>query len=47
MAPGRFLRSGGRSSLSRQLEVVVVEASQHLRRRMRGEFGLALLDLSL
>jgi uncharacterized protein len=29
------------------LEVVVVEASQHLRRRMRGEFGLALLDLSL
>ena len=29
------------------LEVVVVEASQHLRRTMRGEFGLALLDLSL
>ncbi len=29
------------------LEVVVVEASQHLRRRMRSEFGLALLDLSL
>jgi predicted DNA-binding protein with PD1-like motif len=28
------------------LEVVVVEASQHLRRRIRGEFGLALLDLS-
>lgn len=28
------------------VEVVVVEASQHLRRRMRGEFGLALLDLS-
>jgi uncharacterized protein len=28
------------------LEVVVVEASQHLRRTMRGEFGLALLDLS-
>ena len=29
------------------LEVVVVEASQHLRRTMRGEFGLAVLDLSL
>lgn len=29
------------------LEVVLVEASQHLRRRMRGELGLALLDLSL
>ena len=29
------------------LEVVVVEASQHLRRTMRSEFGLALLDLSL
>ena len=29
------------------LEVVVVEASQHLRRTMRGEFGLALLDLAL
>lgn len=28
------------------LEVVVVEASQHLRRRMRGDLGLALLDLS-
>jgi predicted DNA-binding protein with PD1-like motif len=28
------------------LEVVVVESSQHLRRKMRGEFGLALLDLS-
>lgn len=28
------------------LEVVVVEASQHLRRTTRGEFGLALLDLS-
>jgi predicted DNA-binding protein with PD1-like motif len=28
------------------LEVVVVEASQHLRRTVRGEFGLALLDLS-
>jgi hypothetical protein len=28
------------------LEVVVVEASRHLRRTMRGEFGLALLDLS-
>jgi uncharacterized protein len=28
------------------LEVVVVESSQHLRRRMDGEFGLALLDLS-
>ncbi len=28
------------------LEVVVVEASQHLRRTMRGEFGLPLLDLS-
>jgi hypothetical protein len=28
------------------LEVVVVEASQHLRRKVRGEFGLALLDLS-
>jgi predicted DNA-binding protein with PD1-like motif len=28
------------------LEVVVVEAAQHLRRTMRGEFGLALLDLS-
>jgi uncharacterized protein len=28
------------------LEVVVVEASQHLRRTLRGEFGLALLDLS-
>jgi predicted DNA-binding protein with PD1-like motif len=28
------------------LEVVVIESSQHLRRRMRGEFGLALLDLS-
>jgi predicted DNA-binding protein with PD1-like motif len=29
------------------LEVVAVEASQHLRRTVRGEFGLALLDLSL
>jgi uncharacterized protein len=29
------------------LEVVVVEASQHLRRTMRPEFGVALLDLSL
>ena len=29
------------------LEVVIVEASQHLRRTMRGEFGLALLDLAL
>jgi predicted DNA-binding protein with PD1-like motif len=28
------------------LEVVVVEASQHLRRTMRAELGLALLDLS-
>jgi predicted DNA-binding protein with PD1-like motif len=28
------------------LEVVVVEAAQHLRRTMRSEFGLALLDLS-
>jgi predicted DNA-binding protein with PD1-like motif len=28
------------------LEVVVVESSQHLRRKTRGEFGLALLDLS-
>jgi predicted DNA-binding protein with PD1-like motif len=28
------------------LEVGVVEASQHLRRTVRGEFGLALLDLS-
>ena len=28
------------------LEVVIVEASQHLRRTMRGEFGLPLLDLS-
>jgi predicted DNA-binding protein with PD1-like motif len=28
------------------LEVVVVEASQHLRRTVGGEFGLALLDLS-
>ena len=28
------------------LEVVVVESSQHLRRTMRDEFGLALLDLS-
>jgi predicted DNA-binding protein with PD1-like motif len=28
------------------LEVVVVESSQHLRRKMRREFGLALLDLS-
>jgi hypothetical protein len=28
------------------LEVVLVEASQQLRRKMRGEFGLALLDLS-
>ncbi len=28
------------------LEVVVVETSQHLRRTVRGEFGLALLDLS-
>jgi predicted DNA-binding protein with PD1-like motif len=28
------------------LEVVVVEAAQHLRRTMRGQFGLALLDLS-
>ncbi len=28
------------------LEVVVVEASQRLRRTVRGEFGLALLDLS-
>jgi uncharacterized protein len=29
------------------LEVVVVEASQHLRRTMGGEVGLALLDLPL
>jgi predicted DNA-binding protein with PD1-like motif len=29
------------------LEVVVVEASQHLRRTMRGEFGLALLGLAV
>jgi uncharacterized protein len=29
------------------LEVVVVEASRHLRSTMRSEFGLALLDLSL
>jgi hypothetical protein len=29
------------------LEVVIVEASQHLRRTMRGEFGLALLDLAV
>jgi predicted DNA-binding protein with PD1-like motif len=28
-------------------EVLIVEASQHLRRTMRGEFGLALLDLRL
>ena len=28
------------------MEVIVVEAPQHLRRTMRGEFGLALLDLS-
>jgi uncharacterized protein len=28
------------------LEVVVVEASQQPRLKMRGEFGLALLDLS-
>ena len=28
------------------LEVVVVEASRHLRRTIRGELGLALLDLS-
>jgi hypothetical protein len=28
------------------LEVVMVEASRHLRRTTRGEFGLALLDLS-
>jgi uncharacterized protein len=27
-------------------EAVVVESSQHLRRKRRGEFGLALLDLS-
>jgi hypothetical protein len=26
--------------------IQVVEASRHLRRTMRGEFGLALLDLS-
>jgi predicted DNA-binding protein with PD1-like motif len=29
------------------LEVVVIEASQHLRRTIQGEFGLPLLDLSL
>ena len=29
------------------LEVVIVEASRHLRRTTRGEFGLALLDLAL
>ena len=29
------------------LEVVVVEVSQHLRRTMRGDSGLALLDLAL
>ena len=34
------------ASVRPTLEVVVVEASQHLRRRTRGEFGLALLDLS-
>ena len=28
------------------LEVVLVETSQHLRRTIRGEFGLALLDLT-
>jgi uncharacterized protein len=28
------------------LEVVVVEAPRHLRHTARGEFGLALLDLS-
>jgi predicted DNA-binding protein with PD1-like motif len=28
------------------LEVVIVESSQHLRRTMRGEYGLALLDLT-
>lgn len=28
------------------LEVVVVESARHLRRTMRAEFGLALLDLS-
>src|SRR5688500_6031526 len=28
------------------LEVIVVESSKHLRRRMRPEFGVALLDLS-
>jgi hypothetical protein len=28
------------------LEVVVVESSRHLRRKMRGERGLALLDLT-
>lgn len=28
------------------LEVVVVESSRHLRRKMRGEHGLALLDLT-
>jgi uncharacterized protein len=35
------------ASVRPTLEVVVVEASRHLRRTMRGEFGLALLDLSL
>jgi predicted DNA-binding protein with PD1-like motif len=34
------------ASVRPTLEVVVVEASQHLRRKMRGDFGLALLDLS-
>jgi predicted DNA-binding protein with PD1-like motif len=28
------------------LEVVIVESSQHLRRTIRGEYGLALLDLT-
>jgi predicted DNA-binding protein with PD1-like motif len=28
------------------LEVIVIESSQHLRRKMRDEFALALLDLS-
>jgi predicted DNA-binding protein with PD1-like motif len=45
-----FLRTTGHpldAYVRPTLEVVVVEASQHLRRTMRGEFGLALLDLAL
>lgn len=37
---------GGFACVRPTLEVVVVEASQHMRRTVRGEFGLALLDLS-